>query len=306
MADILVVDDSAIDRRLAGRLLEKEQEFSVRYAEDGVSALAAIEERLPDMVLTDIHMPNMDGLALVDAVRSRNRTLPILLMTSAGTEETAMAALEHGAAFYVPKRSLARELVDSVHRLLSLGQQQRTHALVMQCMTRSECNFAIDNNHALIPSLVSYLQACMTLSGVCDDGQRMQVGLALEEALLCAMYQGNLEITAEMRETDEQGYYDLVEERRREPPYCDRQTFLQATFSRDQAVFELRIEGHGQLFPSDQQEAPENSHFERNRGIVLLRLAMDEVRIGGDGQTIRLVKYRSAENPVELLMSEDA
>ena len=65
----LVVDDMASDRRIAGGILEKQTDLEVVYAADGVEALAAIGAEAPHVVVTDMQMPNMDGLELVRTVR---------------------------------------------------------------------------------------------------------------------------------------------------------------------------------------------------------------------------------------------
>ena len=69
MPTVLVVDDSAVDRKLVGRLLEQQPDFSVRYAADGLQALEQIENGLPSLVLTDLQMPHVNGLELVSAVK---------------------------------------------------------------------------------------------------------------------------------------------------------------------------------------------------------------------------------------------
>ncbi|MBW3542246.1 MAG: response regulator, partial [Planctomycetes bacterium] len=76
MTRILVVDDSAMDRRLAGGLLEKRAGWSVLFAVDGRDALEQIELHIPELVVTDLQMPNMNGLELVAAVREDYPLIP--------------------------------------------------------------------------------------------------------------------------------------------------------------------------------------------------------------------------------------
>ena len=71
MPNVLVVDDSAIDRTRAGRLLEKEQGIQVAYAVDGRAALDEIQSRIPDLIVTDLQMPEMNGLELVERLKAR-------------------------------------------------------------------------------------------------------------------------------------------------------------------------------------------------------------------------------------------
>src|SRR5438105_2172960 len=102
MSRVLVVEDSVIQARVMRALLE-EASYEVELAADGVQALAALRRAAPDIVLTDLEMPNMNGLELVEAVRREFAHIPVILMTSQGSEEIAALALSKGAASYIPK-----------------------------------------------------------------------------------------------------------------------------------------------------------------------------------------------------------
>src|SRR5437763_260852 len=94
---VLVVDDALVERRKAGGLIEEGLGWRVAYAEHGRAALAAIDAALPSVVLTDLLMPEMDGLELVEAIRRRYPALAVVLMTAHGSEEIAIRALRQGA-----------------------------------------------------------------------------------------------------------------------------------------------------------------------------------------------------------------
>src|ERR1700722_9974854 len=109
MAKILVVDDSLVDQRLAGRLLQEHSDnvyldkpmaVQVVYANNGKEALDVIPRDRPDLVLTDLQMPELNGLELVDALRDKFPALPVILMTAHGSEDIALQALRRGAASY--------------------------------------------------------------------------------------------------------------------------------------------------------------------------------------------------------------
>ena len=78
----LVVDDGKVDQRLAGRLLKDQLGLAVEYADDGYQALSVIEDRPPDIVITDMKMPGMDGLELIEEIRREYATLPVIVMMS--------------------------------------------------------------------------------------------------------------------------------------------------------------------------------------------------------------------------------
>ena len=113
MATVLVVDDSTVERLRAGALLER-RGIQVVQAANGREALEALTQSPPDLVVTDLQMPEMDGLELVERARTTNPALPVVLMTAHGSEEIAVQALRRGASSYVPKRFLARDLADTV------------------------------------------------------------------------------------------------------------------------------------------------------------------------------------------------
>ena len=90
---VLVVDDAPVDRLMTGALIDQMPGWRARYAESGEEALAAIAQERPRIVLTDLNMPQMDGLALVAEVHRLYPAVPVVLMTAYGNEEIALQAL---------------------------------------------------------------------------------------------------------------------------------------------------------------------------------------------------------------------
>lgn len=97
-------------------------------------------------------MPELDGLDLVGAVRERFPMVPVILITAHGSEEIAVKALQKGAASYVPKRSLASELVHTVNNVLDLVQATHREQQVLDWITRVECRFVLDNDVSSSPA----------------------------------------------------------------------------------------------------------------------------------------------------------
>lgn len=96
MATVLVVDDSGVDRNLVGGLLRKDASLQVEFAVNGADALAKLAQMPPDVVVTDLIMPEVDGLRLVATIHQQYPLTPVILMTSKGSEELATQALEQG------------------------------------------------------------------------------------------------------------------------------------------------------------------------------------------------------------------
>jgi len=118
---ILIVDDDAIDLESASRCLGVIENLDISYAHDGCAALEWIQKRRPDLVLTDLRMPGMSGLELVGTIRREYPSIPVILMTSQGSEQIAVKALKAGAASYVPKADLRPELAETVRQVLDLA-----------------------------------------------------------------------------------------------------------------------------------------------------------------------------------------
>jgi CheY-like chemotaxis protein/anti-sigma regulatory factor (Ser/Thr protein kinase) len=300
MSRVLVVDDSAMDRRLAGGLLEKNSALEISYAEDGAEALRLIEEQPPELVLTDLQMPELDGLELVGAVRSRFPLVPVILMTAYGSEEIAVRALRRGAASYVPKSRLALELLDTVDSVLHMSRADRFHDRLAECLIGGHSKFELPTDASLIYPLVDHCQQLVARMKFCDETGRVRVGIALEEALVNAVYHGNLELTSqqvrESRERATQGAANVLAERLSQDRYNRRRIFVELSFSQPEARFTIRDEGPG-FDPTSVPDPtdPGNLEKECGRGLLLMRSFMDEVQFNAPGNQVTMVKHRESQ-----------
>jgi len=91
MPIILVVDDSETDRKLIGGLLKCKLDWIVQYASDGAEAFELVGQVFPDVVITDLQMPVMNGIELCAQVKREHPHVPVLLTTGVGSESLAVA-----------------------------------------------------------------------------------------------------------------------------------------------------------------------------------------------------------------------
>lgn len=300
MATVLVVDDSAVDRRFVGGLLGRDGRYQVEFAEDGAQALARMREARPDVIVTDLQMPNRNGLELVAAVRMHHPEVPIILMTGHGSEDLAVEALHRGAASYVSKPQLGERLMDSVEEALSLARADRTYGRLIACLSRCEFEFELDNDPGLVDPLVDLIQQMVAGMRLSDATGRFRIGAAVKEALLNAIYRGNLEISfQQMQDTRvsllEGKGEDLVAQRRAQTPYQDRKVQVSVHIDTSQAHLVIRDEGPG-FDPSKVPAAgqPGSLDPQTGRGLVLMRAFLDEVTFNSRGNEVTLVKRREA------------
>jgi two-component system chemotaxis response regulator CheB len=116
---LLIVDDSALMRRLLGRVFQEEGDFTLAFARDGQEALAVLRDFAPDVVTLDIQMPQMDGLACLDRIMVEHPCPVVMVssLTEAGADIT-LQALQIGAVDFVPKPAGAVSL--AMHELAPL------------------------------------------------------------------------------------------------------------------------------------------------------------------------------------------
>jgi chemosensory pili system protein ChpA (sensor histidine kinase/response regulator) len=121
---VLVVDDSLSNRRALEQLLA-DAGFQVRLARDGVEAAEQMARDRPDIVLTDLEMPRMNGLELAAHIRAQpdGKTLPIIMITSRTTQRHRQLAAAAGIDFYLAKPVLEDDLLDKINGLLASARQ---------------------------------------------------------------------------------------------------------------------------------------------------------------------------------------
>jgi CheY-like chemotaxis protein len=286
---ILIVDDSPVDRLLLQRLLERSNpEWKIRTANDGSAAMSELDAEAIDAVVTDMQMPQVDGLKLVRWIKQTRPYLPVVLVTGVGSEQAAMEALRSGAASYTPKTQLARDLAPTVAYVLEIATRVRNRPLNQAC---PECTaFVLENEARLIMPLIDHLQAQLPHW---SDSSRLQIGMALNEALTNAMHHGNLEVPSSLRVDDESDYYFLIRQRQKSLPYCDRRVRVQIETTPERIQIEVQDEGPGfnpQSVPDP--TLPANLEKLSGRGLLLIRTFMDDVQYADKGSRIVMIKRR--------------
>jgi two-component system response regulator MprA len=120
---VLVVDDDAPIRRMLERTLAAEG-YAVVTAADGGAALAAVERSVPDVLVLDVAMPGLDGLAVCRRLRTKGLGVPILLLTARDAVGDRVTGLDAGADDYLVKPFATEELLARVRALLRRGHEQ--------------------------------------------------------------------------------------------------------------------------------------------------------------------------------------
>jgi len=134
---ILIVDDETSIRKVLGFMLE-ENGYIVQTASSGAEALQGIDKDPPDLVMSDIKMPEMDGMRLLEELRTRDPALPVIMLTAFGSVETAVEAMKLGAVDYLTKPISRDELMVVVEKTLQTKRLQEENRRLKEALRASE------------------------------------------------------------------------------------------------------------------------------------------------------------------------
>ncbi len=149
---VLIVDDNRDMREYLGRLLESD--YDVESAANGEEALACVKNRAPDLLLSDVMMPVLDGFGLLRALRDNpeTRTLPVILLSARAGEEARVEGLDAGASDYLVKPFTARELLARIGAQLDMARIRR-QAAAREAELRAEAEAARDEVSGILESI---------------------------------------------------------------------------------------------------------------------------------------------------------
>jgi anti-sigma regulatory factor (Ser/Thr protein kinase) len=154
--------------------------------------------------------------------------------------------------------------------------------------------FVLENDPQAVGPLIAALCADLVAVGTCDPHTASRVGIALEEALLNAIYHGNLEISSELKANGDEPFRALARERGAAEPYAARRVRGVALVTSRKAAFIITDEGPGfDVANLPDPTDPENLERPSGRGLLLMRAYMDEVRYNTTGNQVTMIKLRS-------------
>lgn len=173
---VLLVDDSPEARAYIGALLTPH--YEVEAVTDGLAALEAIRDRLPDIVLSDVMMPRLDGFGLLRQLRADPRTkpIPVILLSARAGEDASVEGMEIGADDYLMKPFSARELLARVRAHLEINRSRRHWMRELQRANEELDAFNQSVAHDLrspLTTITGYSSILLAVEGpTLDAGQR--------------------------------------------------------------------------------------------------------------------------------------
>jgi CheY-like chemotaxis protein len=158
---ILIIDDNPQLRQTIAQML-KPHAYELLFAENGLSGLEKAQQAFPDLILLDLQMPDIDGIEVVDRLKSGHINIPVILMTGHGTESIAVEVFRKGVKDYLIKDFTEQELLQAIeerglveHRLRKRETQllKRTGQLTAQLKNMTQGDAAVEANQQLERSM---------------------------------------------------------------------------------------------------------------------------------------------------------
>ena len=295
MTRILIVDDNPMDRILAAAVV-RGGGTEVLQAANGLEAFEMIQVQQPDLVLTDLDMPELDGLELVKRIRRSYPELPVILMTANGSEDTAVKALNSGASSYVAKRNLKADLPAALEIVLSVAATHQKRRRVFEIMTGTDTHFEVGYDRDEPSAVVRYFLETLRMMNFCDESELLRIGTAIGEAIANARDHGNLELNSEIRDSDDSSAYERLRDARAVMhPFAERRVFITTRVDANESVCVIRDQGPG-FDPTTLPDPtdPESIMRAHGRGLLLIRSFMDDVQFSASGNQITMTKRRAS------------
>lgn len=291
---LLIAEDDPIIRRMVAEWVKFNTPHRVTLAADGDQAVRLFEADPADVVLTDLRMPGLSGVELMERLHPiRPATLFILM---SGYEDLAdtVRGLRHGAIDFFHKPFKMGNLLNCLERAFQQIWAQERRCTVSSYLIEERRSFRVPNDIEQVPHVASELIRTIENEPGLGGGAVEGIRAALHEMILNAIEHGNLEISydekSKLMESPD-GWCREIETRAKDPAYRDRRVTIEAMQTAEAVIYKISDEGVG----FDHSGIPDPSELTcvpHGRGILITRVHMDELTYNEAGNEVTMVKYK--------------
>lgn len=293
---VLIVEDDSASRFFLESLLSANK-FDFKSAANGIEGLNIFEEYQPDIILSDIQMPVMDGFELLEAIRDKKSDTIIIIITAFGTENYAIQALHLGANNYLKKPISSQELLRLLKKYQAIITCKYSPDALPGRLVNRKFTFEFNTEFNKIPKIVdkiiveSYLEI--------DDNEKVNVELGLVELITNAIEHGNLNIDyfEKQKALDDGTFSELYNERMNNPVFKNR--IITVDFIEDSEKYQWTITDEGNGFDWHQLPDPtDEQHILQlnGRGIFISKFLFDKIEYFGNGNVVTATKKINKTN----------
>lgn len=297
-ARIVIVDDEEVIRYTLQKKLSRlgYNVVSLEKAEDAIYLIKNGD--IPDLVITDIKLAKMDGIELLRRLRGLDEPVPVLIISGHGNVEDAINALRYGASDYIRKPFDINDVASSVRSIIRSKHEKKLSDNFAQFTEYEKAEFTLPTDISIINPISYRLTKDLVPSGICNSTTAENISLALREAISNALYHGNLQIPSEIREKGGMKEFNEEFERRKGlDEYRSKRLKILYELNRDFVDYTIVDQGNGFNYMSlPDPRDPANFLMNSGRGLLIIRVHMDEVEWKGNGNIVRLRKYKVHKN----------
>jgi len=288
---ILIVEDDHASRLFLESLLESNN-YDFRSAENGIEGLNVFEEYNPDIVLSDIKMPIMDGLELLEAIRDKNSDTIVVIVTAFGSENYAIQALHLGANNYLKKPVSSQELLRLLKKYKAIISGKYSPESLPGKLINRTFSIEFKSEYTKIPKIVDKIMIESAID--INDSEKVNIELGLVELITNAVEHGNLGISyiEKQQALDEGKLSELFDDRVHNEKFKNRN--VKVDFFTDEEKYQWTITDNGEGFnwksipdPTDQEHILELN----GRGIFISNFLFDKIEYFGKGNVVTATKY---------------
>ncbi len=287
---ICFVDDSATDRvRGTGLIRKSHPDWQVIAVASAREALQHIGESMPDVVVTDLVMPEMDGKQLLKSIRESYPSIPVVLITAQGDDSIAAECVGLGAVNYVPKRLLAEKLVPVLDEVIHTEKELHITRSVLKHIQQNRCQLEIDSDLNQIRSLVNFVRERLHAMQLFSGDRVQKITTAVRESLLNAHFHGNLQVNSRPLELPRSEYIARATARKSQPEFADRR--IRLTMSLQPEAIRFHIEDDGPGFDRSFLQTlsgPPQDEFSNGNGVRHMQMSMESVRWNESGNAVTM------------------
>lgn len=291
---ILVVDDEETVRTILAKFLYNEG-FEPIEATQGEQAIELYRMIKPTLVVSDIMMPKMDGLTLLQKLRSIDANAIVILMTGYGSEDILLKALRGGAINYFKKPFIFQEMIDFIRHVLEHRREIDTSQFFSSHLVEESKTFVFNTGAADILPIIN--QVTTHLKNIVAEHEIVNLKVGIEEMIINAIEHGNLGITFAMKnDAIKKGKWgNLLQSRLEEGENHEKKIFVESELKPSSFLIKIRDEGEGFDWQSLPQLTAEALLSYNGRGIFLTKIYYDDVLYSQTGNEVTLIKYNKKE-----------
>ncbi len=264
-------------------------------AEDAIKIINS-EEQI-SLIITDIDLPGMSGIDLLQFSRASKPDIPIIIITGLKTLDFAISAIKHGAQDYVTKPFELNDVRKVVEKVLRYRKITRKKIRIHEHTKSLSNNLEFTTKEIDAAVVGNYYAQFLLNSGFCTQGEYHQLYVAFTETLINAIEHGNLELHSSIKGNDFDRiveFEQIREDRLNDPEYHNRK--IRVSFQFNEQCFHFTVTDDGPGFDwkkyindNQLQDISLESH---GRGFILIRHIIDEIYFNEKGNSITLIKSK--------------